>query len=115
MDLGEGRKRDEVSVVERKRGKSKSASMCVCFVVSGWRVEMAKFPGREMDPTRPAPAGDASFLWVFSGYFLDIFWVLLGLWKGPWVPVGWWAAPISKARPAGAVCFGVVGSGDSAC
>ena len=43
---------------------------------------MAKFQGREMDPTRPAPAGDASFLWVFSGYFLDFFWVLLGLWKG---------------------------------
>lgn len=38
VDLGEERKRDEVGVVERKRGKSKSASMCVC-VFCGFGVE----------------------------------------------------------------------------
>lgn len=72
---------------------------------------MAKFQGREMDPTRPAPAGDASFLWAFSGYFLDFF--------GSFGTCGCLlvGGQRQSARPgqAGAVCFGVVGSGDSTC
>jgi hypothetical protein len=31
------------------------------------------------------------------------------------VPVGWWSAPISVARPAEDVGVGAVGCGDSAC
>lgn len=94
---------------EKERG-SVSGSVCVCFVVSGEESgDVENFQGREMDPRE-----------VSTRYFLGLFWIFFGSWTRALGPLGacWldWVVsptPIRMPRPAGAVQFGVIGSGNN--
>lgn len=90
--------------------------VCVCFVVSGWRVGMGKI-SRAKDGSNEASATLGTL--VFCGSFLAIFWIFFGsfwnLGKAFGCLLVGGQRQSARPGPPGAVCFGVVGSGDSAC
>lgn len=100
-------------ITERRRGEVGSGSVCVCvfcgFGGTKWRC--GKFP-RESDGSQGGqhPLRRRIF---FLGLFLDLFWVLDKGFGTFGCLFGWIGVPIREARPAGAVQFGVMGSGNN--